>query len=104
MAIARATVPQTTPDAVYTSSGNTAISNVYFCNYSVSTAILNVYIVPGDSTLAGDDNIIYKNIVIPAGDTFVMDQEKLVFADGDMLQASSNVATSVTATVSYVAI
>lgn len=104
MAIARATVAQSTAAAVYTSTGNTAISNVYFCNYGGSSVSLSVHIVPGDLTLAGDENIIYKNILLPAGDTFVMDQEKLVFADGDMLQASCSAASSVTATVSYVAI
>ena len=61
MAIARATVPQTTPTAVYTSSGNTAISNIYFCNYSAGSVNLDVYIVP-DSGTASTDNIIYKTI------------------------------------------
>ena len=103
MAIARATVPQTTPSAVYTSSGNTAISNVYFCNYSGSTVTIDVYIVPSAGT-ADNTNIIYKTISIPAANTFVMDTEKLVFGSGEMLQASCSAASAVTATVSYVAI
>lgn len=104
MAIARATVPQTTAAAVYSSVGNTAISNVYFCNYSGATVTIDVYIVPDDSSLAGDENRIYKSVSIPASDTFVMDTEKLVFADGDMLQASCSAASAVTATISYVGI
>ena len=103
MAIARATVPQTTPAAVYTSSGNTAISNTYFCNYSPSPVTINVHIVPPAGT-ADDTNVIYKSLIIPSGDTFVMDREKLVFADGDMLQASCGTASAVTVTVSYVAV
>ena len=103
MAIARATVPLTTPGAVYTSSGQSAISNVYFCNHSLGTVILDVYIVPPSGT-ASTDNIIYKSIGIPGNDTFVMDTEKLVFDNGDMLQASANAANAVTVTVSHVAI
>jgi len=103
MAIARATVPQTTPSAVYTSSGNTAISNAYFCNYSGSVVTIDVYIVPTAGT-AGDTNRIYKSLSIPAADTFVMDQEKLVFGAGEMLQVSCSAATAVTATISYVSI
>ena len=103
MAIARATVPQDTASAVYTSSGNTAISNIYFCNYSGAAVTIDVYIVP-DSGTAADTNRIYKSLSIPAADTFVMDQEKLVFGNGEMLQVSCSAATAVTATISYVSI
>jgi hypothetical protein len=103
MAIARATVPQNTASAVYTSSGDTAISNAYFCNYSGTGVTIDVYIVPAAGT-AADTNRIYKSLSIPAGDTYVMDQEKLVFGAGEMLQISCSAASSVTATISYVSI
>jgi hypothetical protein len=103
MAISQAQVPQTTPGNVYTSSGDTAISNTYFCNYTSSAVTIDVYIVSsGDS--ANNDTIIYRNLSIPAQDTFVMDNEKLVLSGGDAIYASCSAANSVNATISYVSI
>lgn len=102
MAISQAQV-QTTPGNVYTSSGATAISNTYFCNYTSSAVTIDVYLVPNGDT-ANNDTIIYSTLSVPALDTFVMDNEKLVLSDGDAIYASCSSANSVNATISYVSI
>ena len=103
MAISNAAVPLTTPSAIYTSTNNTAVTNVYFCNYGGSSVTVDVYLVPNGGS-AANTNIIYKTISIPAANTFVMDTEKLILGNGDSLQASASAATSVTATISYLSI
>ena len=103
MAIARATAPLTTPSAVYTSSGTTAVTAMYLCNYSAGTVNVSVYVVPSAGT-AGNTNIIYQNITIAAGDTYVIDTERLVLDNGETIQASADAGSAVNVTVSYLAL
>lgn len=102
MALARATLT-TSAANVYVSSGNSAVTTMYLCNYSVSDVTVSLYLVPTAGS-ASDSNIIYKTLPIPAGDTYVIDSERLVLSNGDMLQALASANTSVTATLSYVGV
>lgn len=90
---------------IYVSSGNTVISAMYFCNSDSSAANLNVWIV-GDGSVAGGTssaaNLVYREIQLAASDTYVVDMEKLVLANGDYIRA--NAGGTVSATVSYVGI
>jgi hypothetical protein len=88
---------------VYASSGNSVVSVAYFCNFDSSARTFNLYAVQAGGT-AGTSNQIYRNVQIAAGDTFVIDMEKLVLANNETLQANISSGTSVTATVSYVGI
>lgn len=88
---------------IYVSSGNTIVSAMYFCNYSASTVNFNLYAVP-TATVAGNSNIIYSAIQLAAGDTYVVDWEKLVLSNGDTLQANATASTSITSTVSYIGV
>lgn len=103
MAIARATAPLTTPSAVYTSSGTTAITAMYLCNYSGGTVNVSVYVVPSAGT-AGNTNIIYQNITISAGDTYVIDTERLILDNGETIQASADAGSAVNIVTSYLAL
>lgn len=102
MALSRATLTASA-SAVYTSSGNTAVTTMYLCNYSATDRTVSVYLVPSAGT-AGDSNIIYKDVPIAAGDTYIIDTERLVLANGDSVQALASATTSVTMTVSYVGV
>jgi hypothetical protein len=86
---------------VYVSSGNNVVSVAYFCNINASTITFNLYAVPSGST-ATTATQIYRSVQIAANDTFVVDMEKLVLANGDTLQA--NASSNITATISYVGI
>lgn len=90
------------PANVYVSSGNSVISAAYFCNTSNTAATFNVYLIPSGSATANASVQIYNAIQLAGNDTYVMDWEKLVLGDGDMLRA--NTAGSITATISYVGI
>jgi len=89
---------------IYVSSGNTVVSVMYFCNTDSAARNLNVYLMPQGTATANAAVQIYKDVQIAAGDTLVVDMEKLVLADGDMIQASATAANVITATVSYVGI
>lgn len=87
---------------IYTSSGNTVVSTMYFCNYGATAANLNIYMTSAGSTFSTTANIAYREVQIAAADTFVIDREKLVFANGDYIRANSG--GSISATVNYVGI
>lgn len=88
---------------IYVSSGNTVMSVAYFCNYSASPAQVTVHAVPAGES-ANVLNKIYSNVSITAGDTLVVETEKIVFGSGDALVANASVDNAINATVSYVGV
>jgi hypothetical protein len=51
---------------------------------------------------ANANNIVYKNKTITAGDTYIVDWEKLVLGLGDSVSANANTGNSIVATVSTI--
>lgn len=99
------TLLTTSPANIFVSSGNTVVSTMYFCNTTGASVNLNVYLIgyTGGNLAVADGNVqIYHDVLIAGGDTFVVDMEKLVLSNTDLIQA--NATNSVTATVSYVGI
>jgi len=97
------TVLTTSGNVIYTSTGNSVVSVMYFCNVDATARNLDVYAVPSAGT-RNSGTQIYKTVQIAGGDTFVVDMEKLVLGNGDTIQAVASVDNTITATVSYVGI
>ena len=100
MAITNSAVTNLSAANIYASSGETTVVTMYLANYTGSSVTANVYLVPAAGT-AGTSNIIIPNITISAYDSYVMNTERLVLGNGDMIQANANTGSAVTATVSY---
>jgi hypothetical protein len=98
------TLLTTVASNIYVSSGNTVVSVMYFCNTDASARTLNLYAMPSGSLVANSTVQIYNTVTVAAGDTLVVDMEKLVLSNGDILQANASANTAITATVSYVGI
>jgi hypothetical protein len=94
----------TTAAAVYTSTGNTAVTFLSLCNYSAGNVTANVYVVPNGDT-AGNLTAVLAEIEIASKDTYQLyaGNEKLVLGNGDSVQANANVDNSVTTVTSYYA-
>lgn len=91
-----------TSTRIFLSSGENAITTVFFCNTSNDTdTALDVYAVPA-AGVTGTGTQIISNLALPASETFVFDLEKLILEDGAALWAASSSDTIVTATVSSV--
>ena len=103
MAIAQQTVG-TSATTIYTSSGNSATTAIFLMNNNAAARTVQIYVVPnGDSV--GTSTKIIKDLVIDAADTYIINTEKLVLANGDKIHVvTSDDDTSVYATVSYVSI
>lgn len=92
-----------TATTLYTSSGanGDAVTTMYFCNRDSSTRTFSLHLVPAGNS-ANVNNIAYSNKTITAGDTYIIDWEKLVLSNGDMIQAVSNTANAIVASVSTI--
>lgn len=92
----------TTVGNVYVSSGNTAITFLSICNYSVANVTANVYAVPSTGS-ASDANKILSAIEIQSGDTYQLyaGGEKLLLANGDAIQLNASANTSITVVTSF---
>ena len=90
---------------VLVSSGATgvAVTTMYFCNTNTSPTTFTLHVVPS-GFVANANNIVYKNKVITAGDTYIVDWEKLVLEPGDTIRANANVGDSIVATVSTIGV
>ena len=91
-----------TDTTIYTSTNDSAITVIYFCNTSAGTVTLDVHLIPsGGSVLTTTQ--IYDQLSLVENQTYVIDAEKLVLANGDFISAIGS-GTGITATISYVSI
>ncbi len=93
----------TSATTVYTSSGTTAITCMFFMNDNASARTLSVHVVKNGGSLANTNQIV-KNITVDPADTYVINLEKLVLDNGDMIQCTASVDSSIFATISSVTI
>lgn len=101
----------TTASTVFTCpAGEVVVTPIYICNHSGATILANVFLVDnsGGVGTASNSTLIYKNLQITDGDTYVIDREKLVLANngtGDFIAANvgghANASGNVTMTISY---
>jgi|694.fasta_scaffold88515_2 hypothetical protein len=80
-----------------------AVTTMYFCNTNTAATAFTLHVV-GAGFIANANNIVYKNKVITAGDTYVVDWEKLVLGPGDTIRGNANVGNSIVATVSTIGV
>jgi len=93
----------TSATTLYTSSGTTTTTAVYFMNDHSGTVTLQIHLVL-DSGSAASGNKIIKDLELASGDTYVLDTERLVLGDGDTIQATADVDGVVYTTVSYIGV
>jgi hypothetical protein len=103
MAITQAGAIGTSATTVYTSSGQTAITCMFFMNDNASARTLDVHVVQNGATAAATNKIV-KTISIDGADTYVVNTEKLVLDNGDMIQCVASATSSIYGTISSVTI
>ena len=96
--------PITTSTAtLFTSSGANAITAIYLMNDHSNTVTVQLHVVTDGDTI-GNSNKIIKNLQIAAGDTFVIDTEKLLLDNNDKIQATADVDSVCYSTISYIGV
>lgn len=104
MAITNSLLTTGTAANVYVSSGSSAITAIYLCNVDSTARTFDVYVCPSGTIVNTVDTRIYSGIQLQAGDTYVIDSEKLILGSGDMLKANASGSNSISMTVSYIGI
>jgi hypothetical protein len=107
MAISNTRLTTTEATAVYTSTGNNAITTIVVCNTgdvnltdeTDNACELTMYFVP-NLGVAVDETTVVKNLTIPAGETVFFSDEKVILATGDFISAKASVENLLTVTVS----
>ena len=75
-------------NAVFTATADTAVTTIHLCNISsAADASINIYLLPSDgsTTVPTENNKMYNQLTIQATDTYVIDTEKLILANGDKI-------------------
>ena len=103
MAITQVGAIGTGATTVYTSSGTTAITCMFFMNDNASARTLSVHVVQSGGTTSSTNQLV-KNISIDPADSYVINLEKLVLSNGDTVQCLASVGSSIFPTVSSVTI
>ena len=71
---------------IFTSSGDNAVNLMIFCNTNITdTALLSVWIIPKNDTLADKHQILKKTRLTPS-ETLTFSTEKLILQDGDLIR------------------
>lgn len=96
--------------AVYTSTGNTAVTFLSLCNYSASNVLANVHVVPSGNT-ASNLNLVITQLELSAsgngtGDTYqlYLGGEKLLLGNGDFIEVGVSANSAVAAVTSFTSI
>ena len=75
-------------NAVFTATADTAVTTIHLCNISSGAdASVNIYLVPSDgsTTTPTENNKLYNQLTVQATDTYIIDTEKLILANGDKI-------------------
>jgi hypothetical protein len=95
-------ISSTTTTQLFLSSGQNAVTTIFFCNVTTGTnATVNVYVVPSGRN-ANASTQIMNALSLPAGETFVLDTERLILENGDAISAQVSNTNAITTTVSSV--
>jgi|SRR5210317_1496067 hypothetical protein len=94
--------PLTTSVAnVYVASENSVVTVIYVANYSTDTnATFSMHLVASGES-ESSNNIVYSNLVVNAGDTYIISTEKLVIDTNEAIKAKANSDNVLSTTVSY---
>lgn len=97
----QSTLLTTSPGAVYTSTGNTAAMTIYFTNYSSSNvAAFSLWAVKSGD-LPENKNILYVNVTVQPGDTYLASTERLLLDNNDELYANTTANSTMSTTLTY---
>lgn len=95
------TVLNDTDTDVYVSGAPSAVTAIYLCNTDTVPVSFNVFAVKSGASAALTTNVIYRNVEIAPGDTYIIDSEKLILDTGDSIVAYASTTGVIVATVSY---
>lgn len=85
-----------------------AITMIAVCNTgtpnltdeTVNSCTLTINLVP-KGQVSSDTNTIIKNLIIPAGETMFLSEERIILDNGDQIRATASSSNLISVTVSF---
>jgi hypothetical protein len=77
-----------------------AVTCMIFCNYSNSDEVLDLWLLGPSPAAVTPVYKVINALLIPAGETFTFDTEKLVLSSGDIIRAFASEDNAIACTVS----
>ena len=103
MAITNVQVESTQTTRLFLSSGENAVTTMFFCNTSETTdCTLNIFVTPNGVVSGTSATMIINSLSLPKSETYLFDAEKLILANQDSIYAKATVDKIVVATISSV--
>lgn len=93
----------TTATPIYTSSGSSAAMTFYVANYSNVNATFSIWAVQNGGS-PSNVNVMYSNVTVLAGDTYLASTERLILDNGDGLYARCNANSAMSVTLTYTSV
>ncbi len=91
----------TTTSSVYTSTGTTVAMTFYVSNYSTSAnASFSIWAVPSGGS-PSNVNVLYTNVTVQSGDTYLASTERLFLDNGDAIYARSTANSVMSITLTH---
>ena len=83
-----------------------AITNILVCTTGVADATFDMHLIPNGIGLEEKRTKVITNLILPAGETFTFDSERIVLEQGDavVFKANPDIGSGLTdlaATISY---
>ena len=74
----------TNTSQAFAATEGTAVTSIHLCNISPDNATVNIYVLKNDgsTTVPTENNKIYNSLTIQGTDTYVIDTEKMIMANG----------------------
>ena len=89
MAITQREAPTTITalDHCFAATADTAVTSIHLCNITNSDAVIDIYLLPNDgsTTVPTENNKLYNSLTIQATDSYIIDTEKMILANGDKI-------------------
>lgn len=109
MAINNTRLTTTNDTSLFSSTGVNAITLIIVCNTGTpnpadeaeNAALLQLHLVPSGGS-SSDNNVIVKNLTVPAGETIFFSEERIVLSTGDSVRGRASSSNLLTITVSSI--
>ena len=90
---------------MYTSLGNTVAMTFYIANYSTSVnASFSIWAVTNGTASPTNANVLYSNVLVNSGDTYLASTERIFLDTGDTIYARSSANSALAVTFTYTSV
>ena len=93
----------TSDTSVFNPSEDSAVTTMFICNTHTSAITVTIHLINGSGT-PDDTNAIFKDLSIPAKDTYTLNNERIILAAADNIKGLASTGSKITVTGTFTTI